>query len=233
VCAATGDAGPPSTWQVPSDLHALLTGLRALGATRFQAVLPVPGDLSGLPGPPTLNHAALESGECVLVEPASLGLALVPRVERFGSHLEPGAFTTWVVHRADHHRATAPPDVTEADGELRLTLGEATQELTRLDVAHLGPEAAEALAAVRSRHLPAELLPPGTPPRCVRVLASALKVRAIVELAQLDHGRAITAHEITRRAEVLRRLDAVARRALAAAVNDSGTETTRHRSNDL
>jgi hypothetical protein len=44
-------------------------------------------------------------------------------------------------------------------------------------------------------------------------------VRAIVELASGDDGAAVTGHEARTRAAALRELDAVSRRALAAAVN--------------
>jgi len=63
------------------------------------------------------------------------------------------------------------------------------------------------------------VLPPSTPPRCVQVLATAARVRAIVALASEDDGAAVTGHEALRRSEALRELDSVCRRAMAAAAN--------------
>jgi hypothetical protein len=51
------------------------------------------------------------------------------------------------------------------------------------------------------------------------VLATAARVRAIVELASEDDGAAVNGHEAARRAEALRGLDAVSRRAMVAAIN--------------
>jgi hypothetical protein len=51
------------------------------------------------------------------------------------------------------------------------------------------------------------------------VLATGLRLRAILELALQDDGGAVSGWEAGRRAEVLRRLDGVARRALSAAAS--------------
>src|SRR3954453_19181043 len=56
--------------------------LRRDGATSFQLVLPVPGDLYGLPGPPAFNASALAAGEAVLV--GGLPFGLVPSVRDIG-----------------------------------------------------------------------------------------------------------------------------------------------------
>ena len=51
-----------------------LTALRGLGERRFRLLLPVPGDMRGLPPVPGLVPAALESGQVAVGD----RLALVP-----------------------------------------------------------------------------------------------------------------------------------------------------------
>jgi hypothetical protein len=200
-------------------LEDLLTTLAGLGAVALRVVLPAPGDPLGLPGPAPLTRAAVDAGECVLVAPGHLGIALVPRVHRFGTALEPGAMVTWEVFPATD-RTPVVTRLAEAEAELAAVMREATDQLTGLDVARLGPEAAAALPALRSRGLPPGSLPEVTPARSVRVLTAAVRLRAIVSLASLDTGGARTAGEMEQRDAALRSLDAVARRAVAAAVND-------------
>src|SRR5690349_17244299 len=66
-------AGLPGTDEaVP--LGWALTALRSLGETRFRLVLPVPGDVRGLPYVPGLAALALESGQAAVGD----RLALVP-----------------------------------------------------------------------------------------------------------------------------------------------------------
>ncbi|MFZ0161181.1 MAG: hypothetical protein WAL50_19295, partial [Kineosporiaceae bacterium] len=65
--------------------------------------------------------------------------------------------------------------------------------------------------------------PPGLPPRCIAVLATGLRLRALVDLALADDGGAVSGWEATRRAEVLRRLDGVARRSVSAAASAQPT----------
>ena len=52
------------------------------------AVLPVPGDVSGLP--PLVAEAAVDAGECLLVSAADRSWVAVPEVTRFGSVHEVG-----------------------------------------------------------------------------------------------------------------------------------------------
>jgi hypothetical protein len=187
----------------------LLTALARHGTPALSVALPAPGDMLGLPGPPEFNASALEAGECVLaIGGPGPAIGIVPRVVEFGSVYEPGAMVSWQGHAVGRRRVTDLGSVAEADRELRTALADATQELARLDIARWREE-----AAARG------MLPPGTPRRCVRVLASAARVRAIVELAGEDDGAAISGHEAQRRAEALRALEAVSRRAMVAAIN--------------
>ncbi|NLT53870.1 MAG: hypothetical protein GXX79_04740 [Actinomycetales bacterium] len=220
----TGPTGDPDGEGTdgPPGLVALLSALALAGVEALRVVLPVPGDVSGLPGPATFNQAALDAGECVLVEPDRLGLALLPEVTVFGSALDRGTLVTWHVHRVAEHRVTGLGGVAEAEALLSTSLRDATSELAGLEVAAWGQDAADRVADVRRGVLRSGALPPSTPPRCVRVLEGALRIRAIVALAREDDGGSVTAGEAARRAEALRALDSVARRAVVAAVNAGG-----------
>ena len=215
------EASLPGVADLATDLGGLLEQLRAAGVPGLRAVLPAPGDPLGLPGPSGFNLAALEAGECVLTEPPAQGpwWGLVPQITPFGSEWEPGTLVSWRVHGITSRRVTDVIGVAEAERALREAMRDATEELSRLDVARWREDAADRLAAVRSGALGPKVLPPTTPPRCVQVLATAARVRAIVALASEDDGAAVTGDEAVRRAQALRDLDTVCRRAMAAAAN--------------
>lgn len=201
-------------------LTELLSALIRHGTPGLSVSLPAPGDVLGLPGPPTFNAAALEAGECVLVgQGPGPAIGIVPTITEFGSVYEPGAMVSWHAHAVGRRRVTDLGSVGEADRELRTALTDATAELARLDIARWRDDAADRVAAIRDGGLERGMLPPNTPRRVVRVLATAARVRAIVELASEDDGAAVTGQEAVRRAGALRGLDAVSRRAMAAAVN--------------
>jgi hypothetical protein len=205
-----------------------LRTLRELQVPGLRVALPVPGDVLGLPGPPAFNQAALAAGECVLTEPVATGRAaeipgsrpgaLVPQVTEFGSAWEPGAMVTWTRHQVAPRRVTVVGSLAEAERELRETLVSATETLQRMDVARWREDSADRIAAVRDGGLPRGALPGSAPPRCVRVLGTAARVRAVVRLAAEDDGAAVSAHEMQGRTRTLRDLDAVCRRAMTAAI---------------
>ena len=203
-----------------SGLLELLGALLRHGVPGLVVALPAPGDVLGLPGPPAFNAAAADAREAVLVMPDhGPAIGLVPQVTEFGSVCEPGAMVTWQAQAVGRRRVTDLGSVAEADRELRVALNDATAEVARLDVARWRDDAADRVAAIRDGGLERSMLPPSVPQRCVRVLATAARVRAIIELASEDDGASVTAHEAQRRAETLRGLDRVSRRAMAAAVN--------------
>lgn len=200
------------------DLPGLLVGLRAQGVGGLRVVLPAPGDALGLPGPAPVNTEAIEAGECAL----GVGgppVALVPTIEEFGSAYETGYLVTWRVHACDPLRVTDVGSLAEAERHLREALMRATEALTDLDVARWRPDAAERIGGLRSGRGPTGVLPPDSPPRSARVLDLAWRVRGIVELAREDDGAAVSGWEAGRRAEALRGLDDVSRRAVVAAIN--------------
>ncbi len=229
VRAVTGDdephrvAGPDGV--LDGGLAAWLATLAGQPGAGLRVVLPAPGDVLGLPGPPAFNEEAVAAGECVVVDvdptrPGSTGsTGLVPSLEVFGSAWELGCLLTWTVHATLPSRVTDVGSLAEAGRALKEALGEAIDTLAALDVARWREDAAERIGAVRDGALDPSALPPGTPPRAVQVLASAARVRAIVELAVQDDGAAISGHEAQRRGLALRGLDSIARRGMVAAVN--------------
>jgi len=189
--------------QAPADalLDRFAVDLDTLAAVRAAApdgaglALPVPGDLLGLGGPPSLNAAATEAGEAVVAG----SLALVPVGQGF--ELFP----------AERRQL---PDLGEADRTLRQALLTAADDLARLDVARWHPDLADELLDVRRGTVSA---PPGTPPRCVDVAARGARAWGICDLATRDDGGALTALDAERRREALRPLERAARRAIASA----------------
>ena len=200
--AAHDVAGVPGS---PGSLPLILALglLRARGATGAGVALPVPGDPVGLGGPPGFNLEVLDAGEGVVLEGADLGL--VPH--------RAGAGVVWACHAAVGRRAV--PDLAEADQSLRRQLLDAGRALAALDVARWRPEVADELMALRRD---ADLdVPASMPPRAVRLAALASRCRAIVELALVDEGGAVTAAEADARREALLPLDRAARHGLVAA----------------
>jgi len=205
------------------DVTAVLTRLRAGSVPGLRVVLPVAGDPVGLPGPAAFNVMACQAGECVIATsawPASQAttLALVPQVHEYGSPTEPGTVVGWHEYPVDL-RPSGGEGLAGAERGLRTGLREAADLLTELDVARWRPEAAEQWADLRSTPLDARLLPAAVPARALAVLADALRLRLLLALALEDDGGAVSSWEVTRRAAVLRRLDALARHAVAAAAN--------------
>ncbi|WP_225754241.1 hypothetical protein [Actinotalea sp. Marseille-Q4924] len=189
----------------------------ASGVRTAAAVLPVPGDPAGAPA--GAGAAALEVGECVLVETPDGAFAAVPEVRAFGTDLEPGHLVTWHVRRVPPW-STALLGVlgtpAEAEQELRHALLQATDALTSLDVARWRPDAAAAIARLRGDTAPAWHLPPQLDARRVRVLTLAARLRGVVALATSDDGGAVNLWQADQRSTALREIDHAARRALSA-----------------
>jgi hypothetical protein len=204
------------------DLTELLAAVRAGGATGLRLVLPVPGDLTGLAGPPAVNAEAVEVGECLLTV-GGPPLALVPLVEQFGSVHEPGHLVTWWVHAAN---PPAPPTagLSDVDRQLRDVLVTATRRLGELglvdsSLSRSGPELLDRLTDVRHGRGPSAVMPDGLSPRSLRTLDLAWRLSSIVELAVEDDGGAVSGWEATRRSQALQEIAGVARHAVVAALN--------------
>ncbi|MGN8246297.1 hypothetical protein ACTHAM_003435 [Cellulomonas soli] len=188
------------------------------GPRQVAALLPTPGEPAPMTGPQA--GLAADQGEALLLRTPGRCLALVPEVVRFGSEREHGHLVTWHAVEVPDWRAAVLGTVgtlQDAERALREGLVEATEALTRLDVARWRPDAADRIVAARDGALPPALLPDDLDPRRVRVLTSALRLRAIVRLAGEDDGAAVNLWQADQRSTALREVDRSARRAMAAA----------------
>ncbi|MGK5113780.1 MULTISPECIES: hypothetical protein [unclassified Geodermatophilus] len=188
-----------------------LTTLRGLGERRFRLVLPVPGDVRGVPRVPGLPELALEAGQAAVGE----RLALVP--EPVGSE---------VVQWTAVDLAGAPPVPPPVEGTLRavsggldLAVSDAARTLVDLDLARWHPEVPALLAGLaKPAHVPG--MPPGSDPLALSVLARAQRLARVLDLALTDApGGAVTTGQAAARDDALRPLSDAVREAITAAYN--------------
>jgi len=187
-----------------------LSALRGLGESRFRLVLPVPGDVAGLPAVPQLTGLALAAGQVALGD----RLALVP--ERVGAEA-----VTWTAVPLDGARSVPPVEgsLQSAAGALDLAVRDAARTLAGLDLARWHPEVPALLAGLAGP-APRPCLPPDHDPLAVQILGRAERLAAIVELATADApGAAVTSAQMAERDRALRPLATAVREALAAAYN--------------
>ena len=198
VVGTTGGSGP----LVPA-----LAAARNAGADAVAAAFPGPGDPVGVRGPAAFTGAAVEAGEAVLLLGAGLGWvpALVGRAVEW---------TPYDVARRP------PPDLGDADRDLRGAVRAAADQLARLDVARWRPEVADLLHDLRAGDpLPA---PPGVPARAHDLARRALHLAVVVDVALADEGAAVSAGEMAARRDALVPLERAVRRALTAAFSPDG-----------
>ncbi|HEY7101135.1 MAG TPA: hypothetical protein VH573_05780 [Mycobacteriales bacterium] len=218
VARVTGDDEPHRVTGLPgaageTPLGWALPVLRERSPDGVRAVLPVAGDPRGLPGPGPFTTAALEAGEAVV----GRGLGLVPRVTEHGSVADRTCSVLWTAYEVVEP-APDPLTVPEAEHELTAATRDAASALAALDVASWRPEVADELARVRRGVTPE--LPPGHDARAVRLLASADRLAAVLDLAGADApGGAVTGAEARARDDALRPLATAVRRARQAAYN--------------
>jgi len=223
VSAVQGDDEPHTVVTAPdaAPLGSTLTelvGAWSVGTRVVAAVLPAPGDPAGVPAAAGQHAAA--AGECVLVSTGAGSYAAIPTVEEFGSVYELGHLVRWEVVPVPEWQTGLIGQVgsiADAERDLRTALTQATRALAALDVARWRPDAAEAIASLRSDGDPGWRLPRGIDARRVRVLASAARLRAIVALATADDGGAVNLWQADQRSTALREVDRAARRAMSAA----------------
>ncbi|HVD27794.1 MAG TPA: hypothetical protein VNC79_04755 [Mycobacteriales bacterium] len=200
---------PGTTEAVP--LGAALSALRALGEQRFRLVLPVPGDVRGLPSVPGLAPLALESGQAAVGE----RVAFVP--EALGP-----VVVEWTAFPLDGGPPAAPPvegNLRAVSGELDLAVGDAARTLVALDLARWNPEVPALLAGL-AKSVRAPGLPVDHDPLALSVLGRAQRLSRVLDLAMADApGAAVTQAQAAARDDALRPLATAVRHATVAAYN--------------
>jgi hypothetical protein len=185
-------------------------------------VLPVAGDVRGLPGPPQFRAAALQAGEAV----CGGSVGVVPSVVDFAPSSAP-ARVVWQAFSID----AAPPDyvqLADAQFELATAIRDATATLAEVAAATEGwssrsPAGVDVEALHDARRASERLnLPPQFPSRAIAVLAQTERLQAILDLAR-SADDAVDQAGITRRAEAFRPLSAAVRRARLAGYNALAT----------
>lgn len=218
VSRVTGDDEPHRVTGLPGvegeqPLGWVLPVLRDRSPEGVRTVLPAAGDPRGLPGPGPFTTAALAAGEAVI----GRGIGLVPHVTAHGSVQDQTSCVLWTVHEVPE-AAPDPLTVAEAEHDLTAATRDAASALAALDVASWRPEVADGLARMRRGVTPD--LPPGHEARAVRLLASADRLAAVLDLARADSpGGAVTGAEARARDEAVRPLATAVRRARLAAYN--------------
>ena len=195
----------------PLGVAVALATLRRAGASALRPVLPVPGDVLGVPGPASFVRAATAAGQAVLtVGPPWWGL--VPE-EPEG---EAGP-VVWRALRVDPQIGPAGlPSLAEADRALAEALRESTAAMAGLDLAG-GRDEVETDLARAWRRVPRAALPEVLPARAIALLDRATRVTAILAVADRHQGAAVTAAEAAARRAALRPLATAARHAVVAA----------------
>jgi hypothetical protein len=188
-----------------------LTALRGLGERRFRLVLPVPGDVRGLPAVPGLAALALESGQAAVGE----RLVLVP--EAAG----PDA-VAWTAFPLDGAPPVPPPvegSLRAVSGALDLAVGDAARTLAGLDLARWNPEVPSLLAGL-AKTTAAAGLPYDHDPLALSVLGRAQRLAKVLDLAMADApGGAVNHAQAAARDHALRPLAQAVREATTAAYN--------------
>lgn len=216
VVAVDGDTAErldvPGPGEVPASIVGLLAAARRAGAGAGRMLLPVPGDVRGLPPAGSLVPAALAAGEVAVL--GGPGLALVPEAVADG-------VLRWTVYLPGALPPAEEPVLSEAEHGLRGAVRQAATTLVELDVARHRPgvrqEIAETLAG-RVR----PTWPAGTPGRALRVLEQADEVEAIVLAAGRDTpGGALSAGAADARDAALRPLSLAVREARRSAVAEA------------
>lgn len=200
---------PDATEAVP--LGWALTALRGLGESRFRLVLPVPGDVRGVPAARGLVATALEAGQVAI----GRWLALVP--ESAGPEV-----VQWTAFPLEGLSPPPPPvegGLRRVSGEFDLAVTAAARTLAGLDLARWHPEVPALLAGL-ARTAPGPDLPADHDPLAVALLGRAQRLARVLDLATADApGGALNHSQATARDGALRPLADAVREAITAAYN--------------
>lgn len=216
--AVTGGDAPHQVGGLPAydvelvPLREVLVAWRRGGGS-VRVVLPVAGDVRGLPGPAAFRSAALEHGEAVV----GPGLGVVPEVIDYA----PSSAPCTVIWQAFPIEPVPADYLSLADAQYELTtaIRESASALSAADVAGWMDDVADTLHDAR-RAGERLNLPPGFPSRAVALLAQAERLQAVLDLAFSDPtGGAIDRTGIAARTAALQPLATAVRRARIAGYN--------------
>lgn len=232
-----GDMGPDDAAQMsygvgrsgPSgegeDLFGWMTGLRRLPLAQLRLVLPAPGRLVGLVGPPAAIPAALESEQAIVVTAAGIAdHTLIPVITPASHEGRPVNAVTWARVAAPTGAQVPPPATSgSAREELLHALRRAANGSIELD---LVPDEPVEQARIPSTWISTAL------PRHIEASAAHLLVLAartlLLTRSEIDEGHGHTVHlaEALARRGLLDELHDVARVALIEAVERIIAEET-------
>jgi hypothetical protein len=238
LASAQGPDQPHTVRGLPDEAGAVplarvLPLLRRSAPAEVSLRLPVPGDPDGLRG--TALTSALRAGEAVAVRPQAAGAVdasgwlLVPDIDVRGSALEPLVTVEWELVAITGRLPASPASATrlrEAEHTLSESVSAAAAVLAEIgQVGQLSPEIVAAIQSLRKRSGLKLPLPPGSPPDAIRVLTTAQRLEAVVELAAREQP--LSAAADARRAAALREVSRAVRDAFrlafaACAAGDAG-----------
>jgi hypothetical protein len=202
----------PAPGEAPASVVGLLAAARRAGAGGGRLLLPVPGDVRGLPPERPLAAAALDSGEVAVL--AGAELAVVPTAVADG-------VLRWTVFAAGPLPPAPEPALSDAEHGLRGAVRQAATTLVELDVARHRPGVRTEIAEALERRIRPPW-PDGTPGRALRVLEQADEVEAILGAAETDSlGGALSAKVAAARSAALRPLSTAVREARRSAVAEA------------
>lgn len=225
-----GDLGPDDAAQMsygvgrsgPSgqgeDLFTWMTGLRRLPLAQLRLVLPAPGRLAGLVGPPAAIGPALEAEQAIVVTGAGIAdHTLIPLITAVEHEDRPAAAVTWMRVPAPVG-AHVPPSAGSggAREELLHALRRAAEGSVDLDLVPDEP--------VEPARIPATWISTALPRHLEQSSAHLLVLAArtlLLTRGEIEEGHAHTVHlaEALARRGLLDELHDVARGALVEAVD--------------
>ena len=195
-------------------ISTLLAVLRTVSGPglEIRLVLPVPGDMVGLPAHPAFRTEALDVGEAVLVGvPGEAGLGLIP-------HREGPDVVVWSVHRIRMpHSSSSGTGLGEVEYALRDAVRTSAEALTRVNTSSgvLGDpgravrqDVTDRLAMMAGYRWPTEMSE-----RAERILETADRVATILAVAAERSAGAVSAGAAQLREQSMRPLESVVRRA--------------------
>lgn len=219
---AAGSTGLPWPGSRDASAVSLLATVRAAaGEVRAESgpirlVLPVPGDVRGLPAGTEFARDAVTAGEALVIaaSDAATAVGLVPDFDD-----DPAGALSWTVYALPAAPAVDQHDLGDAEYALRSAVRSAAETLSTVGSLYDGPDDPHELVEQLLESTGHHRIPGHAPSRALRVLESAALVDAIVTVgAVVVAAGAQSSSQAQRSAAVLQPLAPVVRSARAAAV---------------